>query len=134
MPNLGTLRESRERLSRHPPRDQPHHATQAWCTRDVCGLKRSFARAQLKALGFTDHPSWDEVLDRVAQCGRMPPRELSRHVAALLDEPDDCVRLAVRPRHGTIPICTGAHGIIDMPVTPPHHRLMLETEIVYLLA
>ena len=134
MPSLGELSESRERLCRLPPRDTPEYATAVW--REIGPERVPFARVQLKALGLTEAPRWGTVLRRVRRFGRLCTPDMQFDVQAALDEPDDTVHLVIRPREddrSTI-VCTGAHGCLRSSVSRPHHRLMLETEIVYPLA
>lgn len=132
MPTLGELAESRKLLDLREPRDTPAHARTPWRTVDRYGHRVPFARAQLKALGFLEPPSWDQILLWVGCVGNLCEPDMDRELIPLLEGPDDHFRMVMEPIGDRIYICTGSCSTpFLMPVSPPHHRLMLETEIVY---
>ncbi|MES2931358.1 MAG: hypothetical protein V4682_01500 [Patescibacteria group bacterium] len=132
MPTLGELNESRKILDLREPRDTAAHARTPWRTLDNYGRRLPLARAQLKALGFAEPPSWEEILLRVGCVGYLCEPDMDRALIQALEGPDDRFRMAMEPIGGHIYLCTGMSSVpYMMPVNPPHHRLMLETEIVY---
>lgn len=133
MPSLGDLNESRKLLDLREPRDTAAHARTPWRTLDIRGDRIPFARAQLKALGFKEAPSWDEVLAWVDDHARQCTPDMDRVLIPALEGEDDRFRMAMQPLGGGhIYLCAGTSTVpYLMPVNPPHHRLLPETEIVY---
>lgn len=132
MPSLGELNESRKILDLREPRNTPAHAHATWRTLDTHGHRVPFARAQLKALGFAEPPSWDQILHWVGCVGNLCEPDMDCVLMPALEGLDDRFRMAMEPIGGYIYLCAGMSTVpYRMSVDPPHHRLMLETEIVY---
>ena len=132
MPTLGELAESRKVLDLREPRDTPAHTRTPWRTVDMHGHRVPFARAQLKAFGFAEPPSWGQILYWVSCTGSLCEPNMDRELIPLLEGLDDRFRMVMEPIGDRIYLCTGMSSTpFLMPVNPPHHRLMLETEIVY---
>ena len=136
MPSLGELKDSEARLAHRPARSSPVHGRMPW--RDVMVGEEtiSFARVQVRGLGFETPPTWGSVMRRVARTARLCTPEMHsglRHVAEGLA---DHFRMVMKPIKGSeriVFICTGdtEHGPVEVSVAPPNQRLSLDAEIVY---
>lgn len=137
MPSLGELKDSETRLMHRPARSDPVYADMKWRDIRIGRVKIPLARVQLRGLGFTEPATYGNVMRAIARRNLLCPPDLVDIIAALIDEPDECFYLGMRPfmHEGTYCtfVCTGAtpSKTFTKSVSPPNHWFYPGTEIVY---
>jgi len=133
MSTLGEVSESMARLAQKKHEPQGALGSRKFDTAYVVSegdRVRSFARASLRELGFTNPPRWSEVVRRVRRLGRICSTADAEKLQAQPHELADVFRPVMRPCDGQIAVCHGG-GILLHSVQPPHHRLILDVEVVF---
>jgi len=131
MTKLADVGQSLTRLRALPPRNEPELTNEVW--HHANGV--SFARVTLGALGFTEPPTWEKVLDRVSEYGEPCILQDVPRLSEALTELADCVRPALQTEGHTMLICLGDRGYpLFRDHFERHYRFWLGMEVVYRLA